>query len=101
MIKIVESEFPCRAVENVMNPLAKKLEERMPDVSFVISYDPYWDFYHLIYSVGNRLFDIRWYKVLSVSIDGKDGWIGCPREREFAFIDYLVKESKLSKNLTA
>jgi hypothetical protein len=67
--------------------MVKDLGEAFPGTKFLISYDDKKDFYHIEFEAGGKKFDLRFYKVWAVAINGVDGWVGCPR-------DNLVRESK-------
>lgn len=57
-----------------------------------IFYDQNQDFHHLTFEAGGKSVNVRLYKVFSVTIDGKNGWIGCPTYQQWEFSNYLRKE---------
>ena len=86
--------FRQSAIDMILLPLAEELAERMIAASdFEIWYDARKDFYHLKFICQGKTFNIRYYKVLSVYIDDKEGWIVCPMSSMSKFVLYLKKES--------
>lgn len=82
------------AIDNFVKPLAEDIIKEIPGVSDVnIFYDELNDFYHCAFKAGGKSFDVRYYKVFSVSIDGKAGWSGCPRNLSWDFVRYLKQQA--------
>lgn len=80
--------FSPYAIDNVMTPLAKRIEQ-MFNVVINVWYDDNADFYHCAFTTNGHKVDIRYYKVLSSYIDGKEGWIACPIYQCDMFLDSL------------
>lgn len=81
------------AIDNFMTPLADEIRHRIPETPCNIYYDEQSDFYHCVFEINGKKFDVRYYKVFSIQIDGKDKWIGCPRHQVLALVDYIIKEA--------
>lgn len=81
------------AIDNFVLPLAEEIQRRFPEVDIQIYYDASADFYHCEFVANGKRFDVRYYKVFSVSIDGKDGWVGCPRGQMHSFVDAIVRDA--------
>lgn len=86
--------FNHGSINDVMLPLATDVFNKFPILETVdLWYDDVQDFYHLSFTINDKLFDIRYYKAFSVTIDGHDGWYGCPRYEVVAFLNYIKQES--------
>ena len=59
-----------------------------------IWYDEPNDFHMLSYDAGGNHIEVRLYKVFSSKINGKDGWVGCPRYSEGKFAKHLRDHSR-------
>jgi hypothetical protein len=82
------------AIEHTVTPLANRIIEIIPGVSDVnIFYDDEQDFYHCRFKAGGKQFDVRYYKVFSVNIDGEDKWQGCPTYQSWEFVLYLKRHA--------
>jgi hypothetical protein len=56
-----------------LKDIAASIHERMPEATdFKLWYDPNQDFHHLSFTVNGKLFDIRYYKILGLEVDGRD-----------------------------
>lgn len=83
--------FSPSAIDKVMVPLARLVQFEIPAAEgFKVWYDANEDFYHLSFSAHGKTADIKYYKGLSVSIDGEKGWCGCPMYREYAFVESIA-----------
>lgn len=61
---------------------------------FKIWYDERQDFHHMKFERNGHVADIRYYRVLSVDIDGKSGWCGCPTYNEREFVRNLLEKTE-------
>jgi hypothetical protein len=53
--------------------LADQIVRVMPEASdFKLWYEPNQDFHHLSFRINGKLFDIRYYKILGLEVDGVD-----------------------------
>lgn len=60
----------------------------------VLWHDEGSDFHRLDFKANGKIFEVRLYKVFSVSIDGKDGWVGCLRGMIYDFAKYLREKAR-------
>jgi len=61
----------------------------IPVENTTIWYDANEDFHMLSFDSGGHHVEVRFYKVFSSKIDGKDGWVGCPRSNIIGFAQHL------------
>lgn len=73
--------------------LAEIVAERSRVCDFRIWYDAEQDFYHCAFERNGHPVDVRFYICLSVKIDGKDGWVGCPRSQVHEFVDRMLRQT--------
>ncbi len=77
-----------------LKDLAGLINEQIGVAEFNLFYDPIQDFHHLAFEYNGHKADIRLYRVFSESVDGKDGWVGCPTNYAYGFVDALCKKLK-------
>jgi hypothetical protein len=84
-----------------LQSLASEVEQRLPAATnFRLWYDPRQDYHHLSFNFNGKLFDIRYYKILGLEIDGVDTqWLcqihnfyshGLPSIKKLAYPDTAV-----------
>jgi len=74
--------------------MAQLIHERIGITEFDLFYDPNEDFHHLTFEYNGNKADIRFYKVYSESVNGENGWIGCPRSGSWNFATALCNKLK-------
>jgi hypothetical protein len=81
--------------ENILEDLvgtAKLIGQTNPSIlNCEVSYDNREDFYHIIFSAQEKNFDIRFYKIFTVILNGKE-WARFPHWAELDLIDAVKKE---------
>jgi hypothetical protein len=84
--------FNQRATDEVMKPLAELIKDSIPAAEqFKLWYDNVEDFHHLSFRANGKLVDIKVYKGMSYTVDGKDGWVGCPTYQRYSFVESIAK----------
>lgn len=59
-----------------------------------IWYDAEQDFHRLSYTAAGNKIEVRLYKVFSSTINGVDGWVGCPQYNQSGFARHLREHSR-------
>ncbi len=92
--KMSGSYFAEGVVTNYLKPFAEAVEKKVVLESEIeLSYDSREDFYHIEFRAGGRNFDIKYYKVFSLSVDGVRGW-DCPSYMWLDLVDMIANKAK-------
>lgn len=76
----------------IFSPLAHFIHEAVSEsADFEVFYDEENDFHHLKFTVRGIIFDIRCYKILAITIDGKDNGYAWPIERKDDLIKFICE----------
>jgi hypothetical protein len=78
-----------------LRSLASLINERLGVQDFTLFYDQNEDFHHLTFEYNNHKVDVRFYKVFAESVDGINGWVGCPSSGVYNFAYALCAKLKL------
>ena len=76
-----------------LTSLAREFNNRLcVELEFDLFYDPIHDFHHLVFKHNGHDVNIRFYKVYSALLNGKEFWSACPRHSVWEMSGNLVKK---------